>query len=265
MERSSAWGLLLGLWIAFSAFRGTRGDFCDVNLCQNGGTCLKITGEPGTTFFCLCEDGFIGPTCSEIEKGPCSLNPCKNKGKCEVIHSRGDDPDEYSCLCRRGYHGKNCDYSVCFSNPCKNEGECEVIPARGDANDEYRCICRPGYNGKNCENGDFCDVNLCENGGTCFKTPDDPTSFFCLCKYRYFGTTCHEYDKGPCLSDPCKNEGECEVIPGWGDLPDEYRCICRPGYNGKNCENGFTRARKQQKQRGIVNKTWKTSDFFAKS
>lgn len=43
------------------------GDFCDVNQCQNGGTCLKSLDQ--SPFFCLCAEGFTGPTCNETEKG----------------------------------------------------------------------------------------------------------------------------------------------------------------------------------------------------
>ncbi|KAL7980127.1 hypothetical protein Chor_001395 [Crotalus horridus] len=66
MERPGARQLLLGLWVACSALSGIRGDFCDVNPCQNGGTCLKSLDE--SPFFCLCAEGFTGPTCNETEK-----------------------------------------------------------------------------------------------------------------------------------------------------------------------------------------------------
>lgn len=43
------------------------GDFCDVNHCQNGGTCL--TGINETPFFCICPEGYVGIDCNETEKG----------------------------------------------------------------------------------------------------------------------------------------------------------------------------------------------------
>lgn len=43
------------------------GDFCDVNQCQNGGTCLAGTNE--TPFSCICPDGFTGIDCNDTEEG----------------------------------------------------------------------------------------------------------------------------------------------------------------------------------------------------
>lgn len=31
---------------------------------------------------------------------------------------------------------------------------------------------------------------------------------------------------------PCQNGGSCKNIPG------SYKCSCKTGYSGKNCENG---------------------------
>lgn len=43
------------------------GDFCNVNHCQNGGTCL--TGINEAPFFCICPEGYVGIDCNETEKG----------------------------------------------------------------------------------------------------------------------------------------------------------------------------------------------------
>lgn len=42
------------------------GEFCQVNQCRNGGTCMM--GE-GRRFICICPDGFNGETCNETESG----------------------------------------------------------------------------------------------------------------------------------------------------------------------------------------------------
>ncbi|XP_070618121.1 lactadherin isoform X1 [Erythrolamprus reginae] len=145
MERSSAWQLLLGLWIAFSSLSGIRGDFCDINQCQNGGTCLKTVEDQ--SFFCICEDGFTGPTCNETEKGPCHPNPCKNEGECRLVPNRGDAFNEYMCICRPGYNGKHCQNNVdeCTPQPCKNGGTCV------DLNGNFDCKCPSPFVGKTCQ------------------------------------------------------------------------------------------------------------------
>ncbi|XP_039215010.1 lactadherin isoform X2 [Crotalus tigris] len=145
MERPGARQLLLGLWVACSALSGIRGDFCDVNLCQNGGTCLKSLDE--SPFFCLCAEGFTGPTCNETEKGPCHPNPCKNKGECRLLPNRGDAFNEYLCICHPGYSGKHCQYNVneCLSQPCKNGGTCLNLKGHFD------CKCPSPYVGKTCQ------------------------------------------------------------------------------------------------------------------
>ena len=35
----------------------------------------------------------------------------------------------------------------------------------------------------------------------------------------------------PCFSSPCLNNGVCV------DENTSYRCECRPGYSGNNCQN----------------------------
>lgn len=45
--------------------------------------------------------------------GPCSPNPCKNDGTCEVIVNsrRGDTFNEYVCKCQPGFEGAHCQIS----------------------------------------------------------------------------------------------------------------------------------------------------------
>lgn len=113
------------------------GDYCEVNFCQNGGTCVTGVGED--PFICICVDGFGGDTCNltdtgkdhgksksnlqlinaltsfcvPLVSGPCSPNPCKNDGLCEVITPtrRGDVFSEYICKCQSSFEGVHCQIS----------------------------------------------------------------------------------------------------------------------------------------------------------
>ncbi|XP_056134956.1 lactadherin-like [Lampris incognitus] len=124
-----------------------KGDYCEVNLCDNGGTCVMGIGED--PFICICADGFGGDTCNLTETGPCSPNPCGNDGLCEVVTPtrRGDVFNEYICKCQPGFEGVHCQINVndCVNQPCKNGGICR------DLDGDFTCHCPSPYVGKQCQ------------------------------------------------------------------------------------------------------------------
>ncbi|KAM6950118.1 lactadherin-like isoform 2-T2 [Lycodopsis pacificus] len=124
-----------------------RADYCEVNACHNGGTCVTGIGED--PFICICTDGFGGDSCNLTEIGPCSLNPCKNDGSCKIITPtrRGDVFNEYVCKCQPGFEGVHCQINVndCANQPCKNRGICR------DLDGDYTCQCPSPYVGKQCQ------------------------------------------------------------------------------------------------------------------
>nr|XP_015809064.2 lactadherin isoform X1 [Nothobranchius furzeri] len=138
---------VLGALVLLLFFYSVRGDYCEVNLCHNGGTC--VTGVGDDPFICICADGFGGDTCNLTETGPCSPNPCKNDGSCEVIAPtrRGDVFSEYLCRCQSGFEGVHCQINVndCANQPCKNGGTCR------DLDGDYTCHCPSPYVGKQCQ------------------------------------------------------------------------------------------------------------------
>ncbi|XP_011486550.1 EGF-like repeat and discoidin I-like domain-containing protein 3 isoform X1 [Oryzias latipes] len=137
----------LGAILLLLCISSIRGDFCEVNHCYNGATCVTGVGEE--PFICICADGFAGDTCNLTETGPCSPNPCKNDGTCEVIASsrRGDVFSEYICKCPSGFEGVHCQTNVndCAMEPCKNGGTCR------DLDGDYTCNCPSPYVGKQCQ------------------------------------------------------------------------------------------------------------------
>ncbi|XP_049762052.1 lactadherin isoform X1 [Elephas maximus indicus] len=100
---------LCGALLCATGLFAASGDFCDSSQCLNGGTCLvEMDNAP---FYCLCPEGFTGPTCNETEKGPCLPNPCQHDAKCKVIDDlhRGDIFTPYICKCPQGYAGIHCE------------------------------------------------------------------------------------------------------------------------------------------------------------
>ncbi|XP_046897520.1 EGF-like repeat and discoidin I-like domain-containing protein 3 isoform X2 [Hypomesus transpacificus] len=129
------------------AVSSVKGDYCEVNHCHNGGTC--VTGVGDEPFICICADGFAGDTCNLTETGPCNPSPCRNDGSCEVISSsrRGDVFSEYVCKCQPGFEGAHCQINVndCANQPCRNGGMCR------DLDGDYVCQCPSPYVGKQCQ------------------------------------------------------------------------------------------------------------------
>ncbi|XP_044294750.1 lactadherin isoform X1 [Varanus komodoensis] len=144
MKASGALPLALGPWLAVSLLVVVRSDFCEVNHCQNGGTCL--TGIDDSPFLCICPEDFTGIDCNETDKGPCHPNPCQNNGVCQLVPNRGDVFSEFLCKCPWGYKGKLCESNMneCALQPCKNGGTCV------DLNGDYACKCASPYLGKTC-------------------------------------------------------------------------------------------------------------------
>ncbi|KAL4630710.1 sushi, nidogen and EGF-like domain-containing protein 1 [Arapaima gigas] len=74
-------------------------DGCELNPCLNGGMCRGYRGSR----LCVCKEGFIGERCQTLEN-PCALQPCGNRGFC-----RSDRRGNYTCTCRVGHTGKDCE------------------------------------------------------------------------------------------------------------------------------------------------------------
>lgn len=111
--------------------------------------------------------------------------------------------------------GKHCEVEQvpCASHPCESGGVCR--PSADYTS--YTCRCPAGWQG------------MCVS---------DLKSYLLLCwghanirlfVYNCLGMRCTE-DVNECKKNPCKNGGNCINSQG------SYRCICRPGYSGHNCQ-----------------------------
>ncbi|XP_034499585.1 cadherin EGF LAG seven-pass G-type receptor 1, partial [Ailuropoda melanoleuca] len=73
---------------------------------------------------------------------PCTSSPCPQHSRCQ------DAWDSYSCICDKGYFGRQC-VDVCQLNPCEHVSACVHKPGspRG-----YACECGSSHYGQYCEN-----------------------------------------------------------------------------------------------------------------
>ncbi|CDJ43153.1 EGF-like domain-containing protein, putative [Eimeria tenella] len=190
-------------WIPQSA--STQQGTC--NLYSTVPTCLfKVDGAISFTALSAADPSLAkDPPSDAITPGPCSSNPCKNGGTCELPGG--------TCKCPACFSGSNCETRVagcCASNAdCGGKGSCV----------SNKCKCNSGYSGPACEKG-ACDDVQCQNSGTC-KMP----SGVCECPEGFSGLRC---ETSVCDQVTCENGGQCEMPSG--------KCKCPACFTGDHCE-----------------------------
>ncbi|KAJ6663656.1 hypothetical protein lerEdw1_009735 [Lerista edwardsae] len=232
---------------------GWTGDECKRAICRQG--CHEAHGFCDVPGECRCHYGWTGPLCDECVLFPgcvhgsctepwkcdCETNwggllcdkdlnycgshqPCRNGGTCA-----NKEPNEYECLCPKGFHGRNCEGALlrspvaeftCMPGLCSNGGTC-LKSSSGS-----RCICPPGWSGDLCQNEvTDCRSEPCSHGGSC---RDLPAGFKCLCPPQWTGKTC-QIDVNECQKNPCRHARGCKNLIG------AYFCDCLKGWTGPNC------------------------------
>ncbi|XP_074496791.1 protocadherin Fat 4-like [Sebastes fasciatus] len=142
-------------------------------------------------------EGQNNVTISHITSDPCLTSPCQNRATCNTNIYISQDVAVLESP------------AVIFVSP-----QIEI----------FNCTCPAGFTGTLCENDiDECEVNPCENEGTCVNTAG---SFYCHCQSGFSGFFCST-DVDECLKVKCQNGGTCTPTQ------DGYHCHCVPGFEGR--------------------------------
>lgn len=137
-------------------------------------------------------------------------------------------------------------YSPCNAGVCDNNGICSdeihvydelrttdsqtLIITSPLVSHDFTCKCADGFTGAKCDKRqDPCQPNPCQLGSVCRRQGYD---FQCICPAHREGKLCHLERGDACSSIPCKNGGSCRESPDGSS----FFCLCRPGYQGNQCE-----------------------------
>ncbi|XP_035671290.1 uncharacterized protein LOC118412509 [Branchiostoma floridae] len=93
--------------------------------------------------------------CTDIDD--CASSPCENGGYCSDQHN------SYSCSCRSGWQGDNCEQDIneCLTYPCNSGYTCQNHPGH------YVCVARGLHLLRDWTAGSICNPESCADGWTC--------------------------------------------------------------------------------------------------
>eukprot|EP01135_Chromosphaera_perkinsii_P008020 Nk52_evm92s1073 gene=Nk52_evmTU92s1073 len=152
------------------------------SICEDGDRCT-VPIDPSIKSICLCDNGEIGPTCSEANCGALTSTidgvVCSGNGRCVGVNV---------CECNDQFFGPRCERNACRPNmhlaECYGRGTCAL---EREDKEGPGCECDyPFY-------GHYCADNLCpsSNGAVCSGNGYCVQKDTCECLPGYSGSECH--------------------------------------------------------------------------
>lgn len=211
-------------------------DPCKAGVSQCAETALCLV--EGTTFRCVCKDGYEGDgqTCNDIDECSLNIHDCHQNAHC--VNSDGT----YECSCMEGYigDGKRCSGAQgCDTlNNCSPNAECTIDDTTG----QYQCKCQEGFtgNGIDCSQdeteegtGDDDDA-ICRRCDVNSKCVYDSTllAMKCKCNQGYSGSGFQCDREGELCDLNCDRNADCL----FDSRKKIYNCVCKQGYSGNGYE-----------------------------
>ncbi|NWW95068.1 LAMC2 protein, partial [Rhynochetos jubatus] len=258
-------GNLTALWIRATFGEYSTGYIDNVTLVS----AQPIAGVPAPWVErCECPAGYQGQFCERCAPGYyrdapslgpfsiCVLCNCQGGGICDPDTGEcysGDENVGNSISCPFGFYRDPWQPHSCRACPCGNGQGCSVVPG----GEEVICDrCPPGAAGANCEycaDGYFgdpaasrpcqpcqCNGNVEPNAvgncdrrtGKCLKCIYNTAGFYCdRCKDGFFGNPLAPDPADKCRACACDSAGAEPLKCG-----SDGSCICKPGFEGPNCE-----------------------------
>ncbi|XP_042234787.1 cubilin-like [Homarus americanus] len=160
----------------------------------------------------------------------CSSGPCQHGGTCI------DGYLTYTCLCRQGWIGDDCneDNNECYEFFGTDLNGATCVNTDGG----YRCECQPGFYGVHChQTANNCSsasrAALCGGHGVCIPAQNGHLSYICICnegwKANPSGSTCIDVDECTSYHPHCSKDPPVQCV----NYPGGFACgPCPQGYSG---------------------------------
>ncbi|KAM6915637.1 laminin subunit alpha-2 isoform 2-T2 [Xenentodon cancila] len=204
---------------------------CPLNLPSNNFSPICHLGEDGELLCDQCQPGYTGPRCDRCSNGyygePStpggSCQPCECNNNLDLSVPGSCDPIIGQCLrCRQGYGGSTCD-------SCADGYYGDAITAKN---------CLP------CQ---------CHTNGSVSEVCDKQSGQ-CRCKENTVGRQCNkcmpnrwwDAERLGCMPCRCSPRGSISQR-----CDTEGRCICRPGFMGRRCDQRRQGYERRETQRPV--------------